>query len=137
VVAGSEVAAARAHHAIRPSVLKEHGNERALINAEPRGAWDRDGCVTVRKHSGDEAIAILSGAIEGDPVLPPAGTTGTTPRARPRAWPCGATRTAQSGFGSVQCSAETTRTRRSATQRARLAGNGDSARCHAIMRRGA
>jgi len=45
------------------------GDERFIINAEERGAWGRDGCVTVRQLLDDEAIAILRGAIEGDPVL--------------------------------------------------------------------
>ena len=41
----------------------------SIFNAEQRAAWDRDGYVMVRKLFDDEEIAILRGAIEGDPAL--------------------------------------------------------------------
>jgi ectoine hydroxylase len=41
----------------------------SIFDAEQRSAWDRDGYVMVRKLFDDEEIAILRGAIEGDPAL--------------------------------------------------------------------
>ena len=41
----------------------------SIFNAEQRAAWDRDGYVMVCKPFDDEEIAILRGAIEGDPAL--------------------------------------------------------------------
>lgn len=42
----------------------------AIFNAEQRSAWGRDGYGMVHKLFDDEEVAILRGAIEGEPVRP-------------------------------------------------------------------
>jgi ectoine hydroxylase len=71
VVEGAEVTAARGDNAPRAHrpAPRSKAMSGSIFNAEQRYAWDRDGYVLVRKLFDDEEIAILRGAIEGDPVL--------------------------------------------------------------------